>query len=354
MGNHPSAVADDGQSSIHRQSYTVRGPLYARAITASTINATTVHARRITCQSAQICAHQPLAPQNYPNPPHRSITAHTISADVIYADEINCKTLRCYDVFVGEGEQWRAKRTQWQDRQAVWDGKEDVASEPSDNESDEEHTRNEERASRKNMVKMGVAGALAVGIGGAAFAYFKHKQGGGGGKEEEHRDDREKEELRRRQEDDDRRRREEDDRRKRDDEERRRREQRLHEQHQVLPTFSSGSGPVRGNYHLSSRNARLWSDGNHCFLIAECDSGGGRFQESRIDLDEIITNSDGEFRWVNRGQTGNFSGTAQRWEMVDGNAIAAELQRVNRSWQRRTLDLGEFIKNDNGQLRYIR
>ncbi|KAL0261340.1 hypothetical protein SLS55_002770 [Diplodia seriata] len=377
MGNHPSAVSDDGQSSVHRQSYTVRGDLYARAVTASTVNARVVYARKISCQRAQISRQEPLLPHNYREPPHRSITAHTVSADAIYADEINCKTLRCYDVVVAEGESWRAKRIEWQDREKVdWDGKEDDESEESDNESDEETTRDADRARRKKMVTYGAAGALGLALGGAALAYGHHRHEE---KEEKEKAEKEKEELRRREEeeqrrrredekhhhdDDERRRREDEDRRRREDEDRRRREQ---EQHHApapqQPMHGGGGGDSHaghhqkmhgGNYHLSSRSPRLWSDGNHCFLIAECDAGGGRFQESRLDLDNIITNRNGEFAWVHRGETGNFSGTAERWEIVDsGNVMVADLRKVDGSTHRRRFVLSEKITNEGGQLKYL-
>ncbi|KAH7014701.1 CVNH domain-containing protein [Macrophomina phaseolina] len=362
MGNHPSAVVDDGQSSVHRQSYTVRGDLYARSVTASTINARVVYARRITCQRAQISRQEPLLPQNYPNPPHRSITAHTLNVDAIYADEINCKTLRAYDVCVGDGNQFRAKRVEWQDRNQVgWDGKEDDESEASDNDSDEERTSDEDRARRKKMLKYGAAGAMGLALGGAALAYTHHRK-----HEKEEEEEKKKEE-------EERRRREEEERRRREDEERRRREQEQQQQHHQPPAYQqpihNAPAPVPhhdsshdghhqkmhgGNYHLSSRNVRLWSDGNHCFLVAECNAGGDRWQESRIDLDNIITNADGEFRWVRPGQVGNFSGSAERWEIVDsGNVMVADLRKVDGSMHRRRFVLSEHITNDGGNLRYI-
>ncbi|KAB2575221.1 putative glutamine-serine-proline rich protein [Lasiodiplodia theobromae] len=377
MGNHPSAVVDDGQSSIHRQSYTVRGDLYARSVTASTINARVIYARRVTCQRAQISRQETLLPQNYPQSPHRAITAHTVNADAIYADEINCKTLRCYDVCVGEGEQFRVKRVERFDRDQVgWDGKEDDKSDESDNESDEETTRDADRARRKKMLGYGAAGALGLALGGAALGYAHHRkhekeeEEEKKKKEEEEQRRREEEERRRREEDEknrhrhddeERRRREDEDRRRREEEDRRRREQQQH--HAPPPQQPMGGGDSHaghhqkmhgGNYHLSSRSPRLWSDGNHCFLVAECDAGGGRFQESRIDLDEIITNRDGEFQWVHRGQTGNFSGTAERWEIVDsGNVMVADLRKVDGTMHRRRFVLSEKITNEGGHLKYL-
>lgn len=369
MGNHPSAVVDDGESSVHRQSYTVRGDLNTRSVTASTINARVVYARRITCQRAQISRKEPLLPHNYPQPPHRSITAHTLNVDAIYADEINCKTLRAYDVCVGDGNQFRAKRVEWQDRNAVgWDGKEDDESEASDNESDEERTTDEDRANRKKMLKYGAAGAMGLALGGAALAYSHHRKH----EKEEEKEKKEKEEEERRRQEEDRRRQEEEDRRRQEEERRRRDEQQHHQPppyqqqpigHHNAPApaphhDSSHDGHHQkmhgGNYHLSSRNPRLWSDGNHCFLIAECNAGGDRWQESRIDLDNLITNADGEFRWVRPGQVGNFSGTAQKWEIVDsGNVMSAELRKVNGEWHRRRFVLSEHITNEGGNLKYV-
>lgn len=374
MGNHPSAVADDGQSSVHRQSYTVRGDLYARSVTASTINARVVYARKITAQRAQICNQEPLLPQNYPNPPHRSITAHTLNVDAIYADEINCKTIRAYDVCVGDGQQWRAKHVEWMDREKVgWDGREDDDSEDSESDTDIERTTNEERAKRKKMMQFGAAGALGVAIGGAALAYSHHRKHEKE-EEEEEKKKKEQEELRRRNEEDEkrrhndddekRRRQEEDDRRRREEDERRRQQEHHQGQPQQQPVHNAPAAHHDsheghhdkmhgGNYHLSSRNIRVWSDGNFCYLIAECNAGG-HWQESRLNLDERITNSNGEFKWVRPGEKGNFSGSAERWEIVDsGNVFVADLKMVNGQMHRRRIVLSEHITNQNGNLRYI-
>jgi hypothetical protein len=403
MGNHPSAVVDDGQSSVNKQTYTVSGNLHTRAIMASTVQAKTIYARSITCQTAHIQNKQSLNRNNYPNPPHRNITAHTVNADVIYADEINCKTLKCYEVYVGDGDQWKAKRVQHIDaNRAQWNGREDCDSEDSDD--DDELAG--ERSKRKKALAIGLGGALAAGLGGAAFAFFKNKSDKKEEAEEkekqererrekeerekkakEDRDRREKDDLRKRQEDDDRRRRDDEDRHRRDDEDRRRRddddrrrreeddrrrredeERNRRHDHQVLPNHNNNynnnnnnnnhcdnnnNNGGYGNFHLSSRNVRLWSDGNHCFLIADCDTGGGHYQESRIDLDEFIAVRGGQFYWVRRGETGNWSGQAQRWEIItNGSTIACELALPEGGWGKRQLDLAQHISNQGGHLTY--
>ena len=360
MGNHPSAVVDDGQSPINTQAYTVRGSLHARAVMASTVNASAVYARRITCQHAQIAAHETLPRSSYPNPPHRNITAHTVNADAIYADEINCKTLRCYEVHVGDGGQWQAKRVEHVDRRRVgWDGHEDDQSEPSDGDDDDdggnddnsEHART--RAQRKKaLISLGIGGAVVAGLGGAAFAFFKYKHEEKEGREEnermKEREERERMEKEKRDKG-------EDDRRRHDEN-----DHHQHAQHNILSppvnNINSTNLTIIGNFHQSSRNVRLWSDGNHCFLIADCDAGAGAFQESRLDLDRLVAATDGEFRWVDqqRGEPGNFSGQAQRWDIVaHGAAMEADLPQPDGSMQRRRLELAQRIANLRGNLVYV-
>ena len=394
MGNHPSAIADDGVTPIHTRTHTVRGALNSRSITATTVNASVVHARYISCQHAIISKHHTLPRNAVAEQPHRAVTAHTVSADEIYADEINCKTLRCVDVHVGEGTQWRAKRLTYVDREkAHWDGKEDPDSEASDDDvSDNEDS---ERGQRKKAVAMGLGGALAAGLGVAAFAFFKHKRDERGDKEKAEKEKREREERERRERDDkqkrekeDRDRRERDDRyrsdrdeqdkrdrenrdkrdredresREREDKERREREERERHDRERQHTPSHNTSAAshsdrRGNFQLSSHSVRLWSDGMRCFLVAECSDPHGTSRESRLDLDDVIgTTPDGEFRWVSQGghDSGKFSGQAQRWELVDGGAVmVADLPTRDGSMVRRRFDLAERIQNRDGALQYM-
>lgn len=106
---------------------------------------------------------------------------------------------------------------------------------------------------------------------------------------------------------------------------------------------------MAGNWSASSRAARLESEGR--VLVAECEDVHGRRHESRIDLNDCLTNTHGRFFWA-RG--GNFRPSARDVRLVDGGRVLeAELGDGQGGWVRNALRLDERIENDDGRLRMI-
>ncbi|KAI1777985.1 carbohydrate-binding module family 50 protein [Hypoxylon cercidicola] len=246
----------------------------------------------------------------------------------------------------------------------------------------------------------GVMGALA---GGAAGAYGGHKMGHGiigaiggafaGHKVEEFVHDRKE---------------------KKEEEERL--QQRLHST-PPPPGYSPGPnhsahhhgehhdrsiGGYAGNYTSSSHDIHLEGDYD---LRATCKRLDGETQVSTLNLDEVLRNEDGHFRWargdagsstvtVQQGDTlrdiarrfncgfeeiarsngianpdmiypgqtlqvpgrpaGNFSASARDIRLVDGGrALEAELKNVNGDWHRSRIELDERIGNNDGNLRFV-
>lgn len=106
---------------------------------------------------------------------------------------------------------------------------------------------------------------------------------------------------------------------------------------------------MAGNWSASSRAARLESEGR--VLVAECEDVHGRRHESRIDLNDCLTNTHGRFFWA-RG--GNFRPSARDVRLVDGGRVLeAVLGDGQGGWVRNALRLDERIENDDGRLRMI-
>lgn len=105
----------------------------------------------------------------------------------------------------------------------------------------------------------------------------------------------------------------------------------------------------RGNFSGSCNQISLDKDYD---LIASCSSVGGGHKLSSISLNDIITNNDGHFEWVNHG--GNFGGSARHVRLENGGKVlVAELGKIDGHWKEDAIWLDERITNDDGDLRFV-
>lgn len=115
-----------------------------------------------------------------------------------------------------------------------------------------------------------------------------------------------------------------------------------HHQYQPQPVMA-------GNFSSSCTSITL--DGDYD-LIALCRAVDGQQKLSSISLNNLLTNSDGQFHWA-RG--GNFGVSARNVQLLDnGKILEAELgMGGDRGWNRTIIRLDEKITNDNGELRFL-
>ncbi|KFG78559.1 hypothetical protein MANI_003012 [Metarhizium anisopliae] len=100
------------------------------------------------------------------------------------------------------------------------------------------------------------------------------------------------------------------------------------------------------SFYESSRN--IWLEDGH-ILHAECAYGDDEWNESTIDLNDFVGNSDGWFVWNGV----NFSESAGDIS-VDGAMLTAELNMIEEGTRgRQGINLNDRIGNDNGRLVYI-
>jgi len=101
-----------------------------------------------------------------------------------------------------------------------------------------------------------------------------------------------------------------------------------------------------GNFSQSSTKISLDNDYD---LIAECKSVNGDQKLTSISLNQVLTNEDGQFKWVDQG--GNFGGSARNVQLVEnGRVLQAELCRCDGSWNMDKIMLDERIENNDGNL----
>ena len=86
-------------------------------------------------------------------------------------------------------------------------------------------------------------------------------------------------------------------------------------------------------------------------MIARCRSVDGSLTFSSISLSEVLTNSDGRFRWQ---RNGGFRASARNVHLVDGGRVLrAELGDGRGGWNRDEVRLDEMITNNNGSLEFV-
>lgn len=99
------------------------------------------------------------------------------------------------------------------------------------------------------------------------------------------------------------------------------------------------------SFSESSRNIHL----NGSILSAECCTADGEWTESQIDLDTYLGNINGAFEW---GQE-NFSQSADNVQL-DGVTLSATLAMEDgESFADSTVNLDEHITNNNGELQFV-
>ncbi|KAI1651223.1 CVNH domain-containing protein [Daldinia loculata] len=168
------------------------------------------------------------------------------------------------------------------------------------------------------------------------------------------------------------------------------------------PSRDRSIGNYAGNFSASSHDIHLEGDYD---LRATCSRREGGSHVSIINLNEILSNDDGHFRWASGGSgsntitvqqgdtlreiarrcncsfediarknnisnpdmiypgqtlqvpgrsTGNFSASARDIHLVDGGRVLeAELVDTRGQWHRRRIDLDERIGNSDGHLRFV-
>ncbi|KAG9594070.1 hypothetical protein KCU97_g5837, partial [Aureobasidium melanogenum] len=108
----------------------------------------------------------------------------------------------------------------------------------------------------------------------------------------------------------------------------------------------------RGNFSETSRDISL--DYNTMALKAFCRRPDGSEHESYLHLNEILGNRDGRFVWERHG---NFTGSVQEgkiWLAEGGRALCAVLGDGRGGWnEHASIELDERITNENGQLVYL-
>ena len=107
---------------------------------------------------------------------------------------------------------------------------------------------------------------------------------------------------------------------------------------------------LKGNFSASAREIRLEKDFG---LVASVRRVYGSERVSRIDLNSVLSNDNGRFRWVKEG--GNFAASAREVHLAPGGRpeLRAELRTIDGRWVRASVWLDEEIENSDGTLRLV-
>lgn len=101
------------------------------------------------------------------------------------------------------------------------------------------------------------------------------------------------------------------------------------------------------SYHQSSVYITL---SGKQVLSALCRTSDGEWIRSTIDLNTVLANSDGTFKW---GTGGDFASSAKDVVLKDGRTLSAFLKRKDGTWSEKPaeVNLAEHITNNDGALR---
>ncbi|KAF8190017.1 Cyanovirin-N [Mycena galopus ATCC 62051] len=94
----------------------------------------------------------------------------------------------------------------------------------------------------------------------------------------------------------------------------------------------------------TSRNYRL----EGTTLLAECQDREGQYQNSQLNLNDVLGNNDGEFDLSGT----NFGDSANNIRL-DNTALVASLQTKDGNWREAAIDLNSFISNEDGSLERV-
>ncbi|KAG5982457.1 hypothetical protein E4U55_001860 [Claviceps digitariae] len=98
---------------------------------------------------------------------------------------------------------------------------------------------------------------------------------------------------------------------------------------------------------FSASSQDLWLEDSH-ILHASCRDLEDNFQDSSLDLNQVLGNENGYFRWGGE----DFAMTASEVEL-DGSVLSAiMLTEEGEPRERQGIDLNEHIGNENGRLVY--
>ncbi|KAE8357223.1 Cyanovirin-N [Aspergillus caelatus] len=102
----------------------------------------------------------------------------------------------------------------------------------------------------------------------------------------------------------------------------------------------------------SSQNIRIEQRGNETWLLCEAQTEDGSWQDTQINLDEVIGNDDG---WFSRETTG-FTQSAEGIDFHESDGepwLTADLPMRDGGYrQRQGINLGLHITNVNGNLEW--
>ena len=117
-----------------------------------------------------------------------------------------------------------------------------------------------------------------------------------------------------------------------------------------------------GNFHITSCGIELVAypltkdcPQNRSELNAYCSDLAGRLKESTLDLNVVLANEDGKFKWIAPGQDvrGNYSHSARNNRLdFGGPSLFAELQKCDGSWVEDSANLSRHIENVDGVLTF--
>jgi hypothetical protein len=107
---------------------------------------------------------------------------------------------------------------------------------------------------------------------------------------------------------------------------------------------------LKGNFSASAKAIRL--DGKS-ELVASVRCMNGSEKVSRIDLNRVLSNENGRFRWVKEG--GNFAASAREVHLAPNGPpeLRAELKTMDGKWVRASVRLDEEIENRDGNLSLV-
>jgi hypothetical protein len=98
------------------------------------------------------------------------------------------------------------------------------------------------------------------------------------------------------------------------------------------------------SFSASSEGIKLISGG---VIGATCKTATGGLNNSALDLNQVLGNNNGFFSWGGK----DFEASARNISL-SGSTLKAELRRIDGSWAWSSVNLDERITNSDGNLKY--